>query len=96
MADQNAKAMALAGMAQAHGGFNSVSQPPAPSTTVDALDFLYLVKKTFANNNEVYLEFLRLMENFKNRQVQSEDVIQRVEYLFRDYPVLLGGFRKFL
>nr|CAG4708643.1 unnamed protein product [Naegleria fowleri] len=67
------------------------------STSVqDALAYLDLVKKTYANEPHVYSRFLEIMKEFKNHVIDTPGVIQKVSELFKNHSHLILGFNSFL
>ncbi|GAA6009510.1 hypothetical protein JCM11491_003584 [Sporobolomyces phaffii] len=85
------------------------SQPPAapaaqqasnaalrPLNVRDALQYLDRVKQQFANEYEVYDQFLTIMKDFKTQNIDTPGVIDRVSTLFRGHPSLIQGFNTFL
>ncbi|GAA5916036.1 uncharacterized protein JCM6883_001977 [Sporobolomyces salmoneus] len=85
------------------------NQPPAASTSQqagnaalrplnvrDALQYLDRVKQQFANEYEVYDQFLTIMKDFKTQNIDTPGVIDRVSTLFRGHPSLIQGFNTFL
>ena len=62
----------------------------------DALEYLQEVKKKFAENPEVYRNFLGVMGDFKQGAVDVADVIEKVRVMFRGDRHLIEGFNTFL
>ena len=54
----------------------------APLEAEDALAYLERVKATFAAEPKVYNDFLDIMKAFKNKDIDTPGVIQRVSRLF--------------
>ncbi|GAA5907361.1 hypothetical protein JCM6882_002816 [Rhodosporidiobolus microsporus] len=67
-----------------------------PLNVRDALQYLDRVKQQFANEYEVYDQFLTIMKDFKTQNIDTPGVIDRVSSLFRDHPSLIQGFNTFL
>ncbi|BGP46609.1 hypothetical protein JCM10450v2_002456 [Rhodotorula kratochvilovae] len=67
-----------------------------PLNVRDALHYLDRVKQQFANEYEVYDQFLTIMKDFKTQNIDTPGVIDRVSTLFRDHPSLIQGFNTFL
>ncbi|KPV76505.1 uncharacterized protein RHOBADRAFT_52502 [Rhodotorula graminis WP1] len=67
-----------------------------PLNVRDALHYLDRVKQQFANEYEVYDQFLTIMKDFKTQNIDTPGVIDRVSNLFRDHPSLIQGFNTFL
>eukprot|EP00117_Sycon_ciliatum_P016959 scpid21185/ scgid16167/ Paired amphipathic helix protein Sin3a; Histone deacetylase complex subunit Sin3a; Transcriptional corepressor Sin3a len=62
----------------------------------DALSYLDQVKLQFANQPQVYNDFLDIMKEFKSQTIDTPGVIQRVSTLFSGHPELIVGFNTFL
>lgn len=62
----------------------------------DALEYLQEVKKKFAENPDVYRNFLGVMGDFKQGAVDVADVIEKVRVMFRGDRHLIEGFNTFL
>ncbi|KAH3766632.1 Paired amphipathic helix protein Sin3b [Pelomyxa schiedti] len=77
---------------------------PAPSCGVrvgnmryeSALDFLDQVKQQFSDNPVVYNQFLDVMKEFKNQNIDTPGVITKVKELFQGHPSLVSIFNTFL
>ncbi|KAJ2926793.1 hypothetical protein H1R20_g10318, partial [Candolleomyces eurysporus] len=67
-----------------------------PLHITDALNYLDEVKIQFADQPDVYIQFLDIMKEFKNRQIDTLGIIYRVSQLFHDHPALIQGFNTFL
>ncbi|GAA5841758.1 hypothetical protein JCM3766R1_005173 [Sporobolomyces carnicolor] len=67
-----------------------------PLNVRDALQYLDRVKQQFANEYEVYDQFLTIMKDFKTQNIDTPGVIDRVSTLFRGHPSLIQGFNTFL
>jgi len=61
-----------------------------------AIEFLDQVKRQFANQPVVYKEFLRIMKEFKSHDIDTPQVIEQVNTLFKGYDHLIEGFGHFL
>ncbi|GAA5824019.1 hypothetical protein JCM3770_004993, partial [Rhodotorula araucariae] len=87
-----------------HSASHSPAQPAPPQQQAsfrplnvrDALHYLDRVKQQFANEYEVYDQFLTIMKDFKTQNIDTPGVIDRVSTLFRDHPSLIQGFNTFL
>ena len=62
----------------------------------DALSYLDQVKVQFANEPDVYNQFLDIMKDFKSGAIDTPGVIGRVSHLFTGNPELIQGFNTFL
>lgn len=62
----------------------------------DALGYLDEVKYKFRKRPRVYLKFLDIMKEFKNRSIDTPGVVIRVMNLFAGHPELLERFNIFL
>ncbi|KAJ8613180.1 hypothetical protein MRB53_037046 [Persea americana] len=62
----------------------------------DALSYLDQVKVQFANEPNVYNQFLDIMKDFKSQAIDTPGVIRRVSSLFAGHPSLIQGFNTFL
>lgn len=71
------------------------TQPQQPILN-DALSYLDQVKVQFANEPNVYNQFLDIMKDFKSGQIDTPGVINRVSTLFAGNPDLIQGFNTFL
>ncbi|TFK20645.1 hypothetical protein FA15DRAFT_689033 [Coprinopsis marcescibilis] len=67
-----------------------------PLNVTDALSYLDQVKVQFADQPDVYNQFLDIMKEFKNEQIDTPGVIKRVSQLFHGHPSLIQGFNTFL
>ncbi|GAA5862618.1 hypothetical protein JCM3774_001079 [Rhodotorula dairenensis] len=82
---------------QQHTHQQQQQQPTqAPLNVRDALHYLDRVKQQFANDYDVYDQFLTIMKDFKTQTIDTPGVIDRVSSLFRDHPSLIQGFNTFL
>ncbi|EAU81489.2 sin3b [Coprinopsis cinerea okayama7 len=79
--------------ADAHGYPGSSDRP---LNVTDALTYLDQVKVQFADQPDVYNQFLDIMKEFKNEQIDTPGVIKRVSQLFHGHPSLIQGFNTFL
>ena len=61
-----------------------------------ALSYLNKVELQFQAQPQVYEDFLDIMKEFKNRSIDTLDVIRRVSYLFREHPELIIHLNTFL
>jgi hypothetical protein len=61
-----------------------------------ALTYLDDVKAAFRNQPHVYREFLDIMKAFSGTEMDTQPLIARMSYLFRDYPRLFHNFKTFL
>ncbi|ORY19531.1 paired amphipathic helix, partial [Clohesyomyces aquaticus] len=62
----------------------------------DAFTYLDDVKFTFTDRPHVYQQFLDIMKDFKNGEIDTPRVIERVVKLFVGWDDLLDGFNTFL
>ncbi|EIE85445.1 hypothetical protein RO3G_10155 [Rhizopus delemar RA 99-880] len=74
----------------------SPSNNHRPLNVVDALGYLDQVKSCFADQPNVYNEFLDIMKDFKSQAIDTPGVIDRVSHLFKGHPILVSGFNTFL
>mmetsp|Transcript_30010 Transcript_30010/g.84673 ORF Transcript_30010/g.84673 Transcript_30010/m.84673 type:complete len:1227 (-) Transcript_30010:31-3711(-) len=81
------------GKRAATGGGTSTGQG---LTTTDALTYLKEVKERFANQREVYEQFLEVMKEFKAQTLDTHGVTIKVKQLFKGHPELVMGFNMFL
>ena len=65
-------------------------------TVEDAKAYLDKVKSTFAEQPEVYDNFLSIMKDFKAQLINTPGVIARVSDLFQGHVDLIYGFNTFL
>eukprot|EP01084_Bolivina_argentea_P274627 468144_1 len=75
---------------------NCSSRPIRELKVEDALLYLDQVKIEFGDQPEIYNEFLDIMKNFKEQNIDTPGVINRVSSLFRGYNKLVLGFNTFL
>lgn len=61
-----------------------------------AVDYVTLVKSTFADEPEVYVQFFGTLSRYQSRSIDTSAVIEAVDLLFQDHPTLLRGFDAFL
>jgi histone deacetylase complex regulatory component SIN3 len=61
----------------------------------DALGYLERVKQVFKERQNVYMEFLDIMKQFKASSINTEGVIKRVKSLFEGHNDLILGFNQF-
>ncbi|KAK5969770.1 hypothetical protein GCK32_018679, partial [Trichostrongylus colubriformis] len=62
----------------------------------DALSYLDQVKTQFADQPNVYTQFLDIMKDFKSQAIDTPGVITRVSRLFHGRSALIIGFNTFL
>ncbi|XP_020572499.1 paired amphipathic helix protein Sin3-like 5 [Phalaenopsis equestris] len=65
-------------------------------STNDAVAYLKAVKDLLHDNNEKYNQFLNIMKDFKTERIDTDEVIMRVQELFKEHPELIIGFRTFV
>ncbi|XP_017959431.1 uncharacterized protein LOC108653455 isoform X2 [Drosophila navojoa] len=81
------------GQAAAAGGGASA----APRLKVeDALSYLDQVKYQYADQPQIYNNFLDIMKEFKSHCIDTPGVIERVSTLFKGHTELIYGFNMFL
>ncbi|XP_055919847.1 paired amphipathic helix protein Sin3a isoform X2 [Eupeodes corollae] len=89
----------MVAVADSTGG-NSVPQPgpgaPARLKVEDALSYLDQVKFQYADQPQIYNNFLDIMKEFKSHCIDTPGVIQRVSNLFKGHTELIYGFNMFL
>ncbi|XP_053964982.1 uncharacterized protein LOC128867607 isoform X2 [Anastrepha ludens] len=73
-------------------------QPGAPPRlkVEDALSYLDQVKFQYADQPQIYNNFLDIMKEFKSHCIDTPGVIQRVSTLFKGHTELIYGFNMFL
>ncbi|XP_037949848.1 uncharacterized protein LOC119680899 isoform X2 [Teleopsis dalmanni] len=73
-------------------------QPGAPPRlkVEDALSYLDQVKLQYADQPQIYNNFLDIMKEFKSHCIDTPGVIQRVSTLFKGHTELIYGFNMFL
>ncbi|XP_036225718.2 paired amphipathic helix protein Sin3a isoform X3 [Bactrocera oleae] len=62
----------------------------------DALSYLDQVKFQYADQPQIYNNFLDIMKEFKSHCIDTPGVIQRVSTLFKGHTELIYGFNMFL
>ncbi|CAD7078480.1 unnamed protein product [Hermetia illucens] len=70
--------------------------PPTRLKVEDALSYLDQVKYQYADQPQIYNNFLDIMKEFKSQTIDTPGVIQRVSNLFQGHPELIFGFNMFL
>ena len=83
-------AAALAGEARA------TEQPLDTPVPADALRYIKEVHTQFADQPDIFGEFRQLIIDFKDRQIEKSEVLQRISYLFAGHWELLRGFDVFI
>ncbi|KAG6889641.1 hypothetical protein C0995_015756 [Termitomyces sp. Mi166 len=63
---------------------------------IDAWGYLDAVKVQFSEQRTVYDQFLNIMKEFENEEIDTPGVIKRVSQLFNGHPSLIQGFNTFL
>lgn len=71
-------------------------QPPPRLKVEDALSYLDQVKYQYADQPQIYNNFLDIMKEFKSQCIDTPGVIQRVSNLFKGHTELIYGFNMFL
>lgn len=84
----------------------SSSPPPPPTTTTikkpndiefsQAINYVNKIKNRFANQPEVYKNFLEILQTYQREQKPINEVYSQVTILFQNAPDLLEDFKKFL
>ncbi|KAF8314690.1 hypothetical protein DL93DRAFT_971886 [Clavulina sp. PMI_390] len=67
-----------------------------PIDVKDALSYLDIIKASFKDWPQVYSQFLGIMRNFKDKIINTPEVITRVCELFSSQPTLIQRFNTFL
>ncbi|KAF7136533.1 hypothetical protein RHSIM_Rhsim08G0164700 [Rhododendron simsii] len=62
----------------------------------EALRFVRSVRLAFGDDSKEYVEFLYLMNEFKNKRTNIQAFQLRVRDLFKEHPELVAGFNTFL
>ena len=63
---------------------------------VKRVKFCSEVKRKFGDQPEDYKIFMKIMKDFREKSVDTPEVIVRISHLFRDHPDLMVGFNVFL
>jgi paired amphipathic helix protein Sin3a len=71
------------------------NQPNQPDID-DAISYITTIKKRFANEPEIYKQFLEILRTYRKGQLGIKDVLEQVSTLFADHPDLLKEFTYFL
>ncbi|GMI32551.1 hypothetical protein TrCOL_g1202 [Triparma columacea] len=71
------------------------NQPNHPDID-DAISYITTIKKRFADEPEIYKQFLEILRAYQKEQVGIKDVLEQVSTLFADHPDLLKDFTYFL
>ncbi|KAK5960695.1 transcriptional regulator SIN3 PWA37_002129 [Arxiozyma heterogenica] len=61
-----------------------------------AINYVNKIKNRFANQPEVYKNFLEILQTYQREQKPIDEVYSQVTLLFRNAPDLLEDFKKFL
>jgi len=78
-------------------GQSSGGASAAPRLKVeDALSYLDQVKYQYADQPQIYNNFLDIMKEFKSHCIDTPGVIERVSTLFKGHAELIYGFNMFL
>jgi histone deacetylase complex regulatory component SIN3 len=72
---------------------DSTLQPPVLN---DALSYLDEIRDKYAEQPEIYEQFLELMKDYKRGSADTPDVFKRVLDLFSSTPELIKSFNQFL
>ncbi|XP_068143700.1 paired amphipathic helix protein Sin3a isoform X2 [Drosophila tropicalis] len=79
------------------GGQSSGGGSATPRLKVeDALSYLDQVKYQYADQPQIYNNFLDIMKEFKSHCIDTPGVIERVSTLFKGHTELIYGFNMFL
>ncbi|KAH8372004.1 hypothetical protein KR093_009691 [Drosophila rubida] len=79
------------------GGQLAGGSAAAPRLKVeDALSYLDQVKYQYADQPQIYNNFLDIMKEFKSHCIDTPGVIERVSTLFKGHAELIYGFNMFL
>ncbi|KAI8543546.1 hypothetical protein RHMOL_Rhmol08G0227100 [Rhododendron molle] len=62
----------------------------------EALRFVRSVRLAFGDDSKEYVEFLYLMNEFKNKRTNIQAFHLRIRDLFKEHPELVAGFNTFL
>ena len=84
---------------QAHQPPAAVQQRAPPNQPVEfdhAISYVTTIKKRFANEPEIYKQFLEILHTYQKEQRGIKDVLEQVSTLFADHPDLLKEFTYFL
>ena len=74
----------------------SVLAPGEEPYQTEATGFLQRVRSAFSDKPAVYVEFLRLMNDFKHLRVAAADLVAGAERLFHAQPEVMASFRHFI
>ena len=77
----------------------AVQQRAPPNQPVEfdhAISYVTTIKKRFANEPEIYKQFLEILHTYQKEQRGIKDVLEQVSTLFADHPDLLKEFTYFL
>ncbi|KAI8342641.1 hypothetical protein BC941DRAFT_389690 [Chlamydoabsidia padenii] len=61
-----------------------------------AITFVNKIKNRFANEPDVYKQFLEILQTYQKEQKPIQEVYAHVQYLFNGAPDLLSEFKQFL
>ena len=62
----------------------------------DAVNYVTTIKRRFANDPKIYVEFLEVLHTYQKEQRGIKEVLDEVSVLFADHADLLSGFAYFL
>ena len=78
------------------GEARATEQPLDTPVPADALRYIKEVHTQFADRPDIFGEFRQLIIDFKDRQIEKSEVLQRISYLFAGHWELLRGFDVFI
>ncbi|KAL4069818.1 hypothetical protein V8B97DRAFT_2104708 [Scleroderma yunnanense] len=80
------------------GALNSKMENRPPGEFNHAIQYLNKIKACYADDPDVYKQFLEILQTYQRdqRQLQDSQVYLQVQSLFKDAPDLLAEFKDFL
>ncbi|PIL27730.1 hypothetical protein GSI_10883 [Ganoderma sinense ZZ0214-1] len=67
-----------------------------PFDVREVITYVQSVQQEFAEQPEVYAEFLDILKDFRLQRIDTQAVVERVSSLFQGHPALLQGFSVFI
>ncbi|XP_023036789.1 paired amphipathic helix protein Sin3a isoform X1 [Drosophila willistoni] len=93
----SANPISIGNITPPQGGQSSGGGSATPRLKVeDALSYLDQVKYQYADQPQIYNNFLDIMKEFKSHCIDTPGVIERVSTLFKGHTELIYGFNMFL
>src|SRR5690606_24901791 len=72
------------------------SKQPQQMQQQHAISYVTQIRNRFANEPDIYRQFLKILHTYQKEQRGIKDVLEQVSILFADHPDLLMEFTYFL